>query len=170
MFWTEPVTLLGMIPFRSYRQHHSQEEESIQTGGYLVLAQPSAWTNGTTFTSGMGSTSKTIGIPISFKGGRIHVLNVPLVLSQSLAHEAQSVAGDALEHAVTSGPILANVTKSNLLSKVAVFLTINRAWQRIGSLVDEWTRAEVDRILSYHIVEGVMYQDFTNPSDVNLRS
>ena len=138
------------------------------TGGRVVLARAQLNDNRTELTSGFGrSVLTTSADPIKFDSGIIHVLNGALTMPGEFAPTANLGSATAFSEAIYTDPARdTNVTGIDNLSEVTVFVPIDYVWERIGNLVNGWTRSELDRVLAYHVVEGVLKPDVDTAAPV----
>ena len=142
--------------------------ETAEDGNNLVVAQTSPFSNITTFWSGLQKESYTTGSVTKCSNGVIHTIESFLELPKSFSltwlrsskiGPSPFVAGEII------GSGLSGATAIDDLSNVTIFLPISYAFMEIGSIVNGWTIDDLQRILSYHIVDKVI----TPGSDGTLR-
>lgn len=126
------------------------------TAGQVVVARGSSATNTTRFFSGLLARSSTVGAPIDFGSGIIHVIDRTLALPQTFTNTAEDrlfLTAEPFADAQIAIPN-SNVTKTlDELFDVTVFLPMNHSVRDIGSLIENMTRKELDRVVAYHILD-----------------
>ncbi|KAH0837095.1 hypothetical protein AYO21_04555 [Fonsecaea monophora] len=128
------------------------------TGGQIVAAKGSPWSDAITFTSGKRQMSETDGVAFNFTGGVVYVVDAFLSLPQPFKAtvDAEKMLGGSVfaEAAVLteSGEHLS----VNDLSDVTVFLPMNYSFQEIGSVIENMSWTELERLVSYHVVDRVL--------------
>ena len=154
----------GLLILSTARQ--SSDRHANITGGQVVLAEPQTILNRTQFTSRLQQTVLTTGdLPIHFDGGIIHVIDGSLTPPRNFNASVDSRGGTAFSEAVIGDTSrLPGAIDLNQLSNITVFLPIDYVWERIGNLVNDWSRAELDRVISYHVIDGVLKTDSDFPS------
>lgn len=151
----------GLSVISTARQ--SSNSHANITGGQVVLVRPKGLSNRTEFQSGLGQHVSTTGAaPIKFDSGVIHIVDGCLTTPRRFSSSADSKAATAFSEAIYTDPIgSSNISGLNDVSNITVFLPIDYVWERIGNLVDGWTRTQLDRILSYHVIKDVLEPEKT---------
>ncbi|EXJ58400.1 hypothetical protein A1O7_05825 [Cladophialophora yegresii CBS 114405] len=138
---------------------HADANESMVTGGSMVIARGSSWSSAVTFTSGDQETSESDGEPLNFTGGVIYTINSFLTLPQTFqetAEEQAMLGAQPFADAVITVPgTLENMTIDDL-SGVTIFLPMNYSLQEVGNVIENMTKSEFDRLVSYHIIDEVL--------------
>ncbi|KIW66901.1 hypothetical protein PV04_06190 [Phialophora macrospora] len=141
---------------------HADANESLVTGGEMVIARGSSWSSAVSFTSGGLHMSESYGEPVNFTGGVIYTIDSFLTLPetfQETAEEEDMLGAQPFADAVITVPdTLENVTIDDL-SGVTIFLPMNYSLQEIGNVIESMTKSEFDRMVSYHIIDQVLYID-----------
>ncbi len=149
----------GYLQLATAELSHAEANESMVTGGEIVVARGSSWSSAVTFTSGDLHMSESYGEPLNFSGGVIYTIDSFLRLPQTFkesANQQDMLGGDAFADAVISVPgTLTNVTIDDL-SGVTIFLPMNYSLQEIGNVIENMNKTEFDRLVSYHIVDMVL--------------
>ncbi|ETI22623.1 hypothetical protein G647_06699 [Cladophialophora carrionii CBS 160.54] len=138
---------------------HADANESMVTGGSMVIARGSSWSSAVTFTSGDLETSESDGVPLNFTGGVIYTIDSFLTLPQTFqqtAEEQDMLGAQPFADAVITVPgTLENVTIDDL-SGVTIFLPMNYSLQEVGNVIENMTKSEFDRLVAYHIIDEVL--------------
>jgi uncharacterized surface protein with fasciclin (FAS1) repeats len=134
------------------------------TDGQMIMAQGSQFSNLSTFWSGVGQTSSTVGEPVVSSQGVIHVVDTVLIQPQNFSYTVEESAlfgtSPFVDAEITTDSN-SKTTKTSIdrLSDVTVFLPMNYAFDEIGTAVGNWSVKEFRRILSYHVVDRVLVID-----------
>ncbi|KIY00757.1 uncharacterized protein Z520_03422 [Fonsecaea multimorphosa CBS 102226] len=127
------------------------------TGGQVLAAKGSPWSDAISFTSGNLQTSETEGSALDFTGGIIYIIDSFLTLPGSFKEtvEAEDMLGGSAfaEAVVTTGGQQLTIDQ---LSDVTVFLPMNYSLQEIGSVIENMTWTELERLVSYHVVDQLL--------------
>jgi uncharacterized surface protein with fasciclin (FAS1) repeats len=138
---------------------HADANESMVTGGDMVIARGSSWSSAVSFTSGGLHVSESYGEPLNFTGGVIYVIDSFLTLPPTFQEtaEAEDMLGAQpfADAVITASDTLKNVTIDDL-SGVTIFLPMNYSLQEIGNVIENMTKSEFDRMVSYHIIDEVL--------------
>ncbi|KIW32679.1 uncharacterized protein PV07_04208 [Cladophialophora immunda] len=129
------------------------------SGGQIVAAKGSPWSEAITFTSGKLQTSETEGDALNFTGGVIYIIDSFLTLPQSFkatTEEEDMLGGPAFAEAVVTVPATGQELTIDQLSDVTVFLPMNYSLQEIGNVIENMTWTELERLVSYHIIDQVL--------------
>lgn len=154
---------------------HSSLESSQYanvTGGQIVAAQKSQLSSATTFWSGLRTPSTTTSSgQFNFAGGVGHIVDRFLTLPQQFTGtvETQGYLGGLMfdDAELPLSPGSRQVQGVDQLSDVTIFLPMNTSLEQIGSIFANMSRGELDRILSYHVVNQVLDIDLDNPPTGN---
>jgi len=136
------------------------------TGGQMVVTQGSSITTTTRFISGLLQRSTTIGDPVEFNSGIIHVVDRALTLPQTFTDTADHAlfltAGAFVEAEMTVPGSEAPQTLDQL-SDITVFLPMNHSVREIGNLIEKMTREDLDRVVAYHTIDQRLVIDLEEP-------
>jgi hypothetical protein len=116
----------------------------------------------TTFWSGLQKRSYTKGNVTSCSNGAIHVLGSFLELPQNFSFtyaKSPMIRPSPFADADVVKNGSAEVTAIDDLSNVTIFLPVNYAFKEIGSVVKNWTIKDLQRVMSYHIINDVLPPD-----------
>ncbi|KIW91636.1 uncharacterized protein Z519_07604 [Cladophialophora bantiana CBS 173.52] len=136
------------------------------TGGQIVAAKGSPWSNAMTFTSGKFHMSETEDEPLNFTGGVIHIIDSFLTLPQTFKATAEAedmLGGPAFAEAAITVPQTGQNVSIDQLSDVTVFLPMNYSLQEVGNVIQNMTWAELNRLVAYHIIDQVLDIDPNAP-------
>ncbi|OAP60132.1 hypothetical protein AYL99_05134 [Fonsecaea erecta] len=129
------------------------------SGGQIVAAKGSPWSDAITFTSGNLQTSEADGTVLTFTGGIIIIidsfLTLPLTFTETV-DEQDMLGGPSFAEAVVTVPTTGQNLTIDQLSDVTVFLPMNYSLQEIGNVIENMTWAELERLVSYHIIDQVL--------------
>ncbi|KEF62981.1 uncharacterized protein A1O9_00956 [Exophiala aquamarina CBS 119918] len=156
----------GTSEYRSIPSLLQPSDYSNVTGGQIVVAQGSSITNISRFISGLLHRSSTIGDPIEFKSGMIHVIDTTLTLPQAFTDTAEDrlfLAAEAFAKAEIAAPSSEAPQTLDELSDVTVFLPMNHSIREIGNLIEKMSRAELDRVVAYHTIDQRLVINLEEP-------
>lgn len=123
------------------------------TGGQRVHVQASSGL----VDSGLASTSRIISRPLTFEGGVVYVIDIPLTIPVNFSTTAVDLNLTACVGASTSTELL---DVFDLRQDVTIFVPNNEAFNNIGNLISNFTTEDLTNIMSYHAVSGrVVYSD-----------
>lgn len=145
---------------------HADANESLVVGGQMVIARGSAWSSAVTFTSGELQMSESDGNVLNFTGGSIFVIDSFLTMPQTFetsTEQDQMLGGPAFAEALINVPNTQEQVTIDDLSDVTVFLPMNYSLQEVGNVIENMTKAEFDRVVSYHVINEVLDIDPDSP-------
>jgi uncharacterized surface protein with fasciclin (FAS1) repeats len=145
---------------------HTEANQSLVTGGEMVVVRGSSWSSAVAFTSGDLQMSESYGEPLNFTDGVIYIIDAFLTLPQTFkdtVEEENMLGGQAFaDSAIPLPGTETNVTIDDL-SDVTVFLPMNYSLQEIGNVIENMTIAEFNRLVAYHVIDGVLDIDVDSP-------
>jgi uncharacterized surface protein with fasciclin (FAS1) repeats len=121
------------------------------TGGQVVEAV--AGDNSTAFFSGLLNNASSIGSPLNYTGGVVHIIDDVLIIPQNVSETAIQANLTALAGALTSADLVETV---DYLSDVTIFAPNNAAFEAIGSALPNLTTEDLTSILQYHVIQGTV--------------
>lgn len=156
----------GSGEYRSIPTLLQPPDYSNVTGGQMVVAQSASITRTSRFFSGLLTQSSTIGDPIEFGSGIIHVIDSTLTLPQTFTDTAEDglfLTAEAFADAEIPVPSSEMPKTLDQLSDITVFLPMNHSVREIGNLVENMTRAELDRVIAYHTLDQRLVINLEEP-------
>jgi uncharacterized surface protein with fasciclin (FAS1) repeats len=125
------------------------------SGGQVVEVNPTEF--GPTFSSGLLQNATTVGAPIEFVGGVIHIIdNIFLIPQNFSTTQVQANLTSAAGAWIAAGVI----DDVNNVQDVTLFVPNNAAFQAVGNALSNFNSGQVSLILNYHIISGdVVYSN-----------
>lgn len=139
----------------------------------MVIAKGSANSNTTIFYSGLKERSFTVGLPIQFRSGIIHVIDNTLTLPQTFTDTAEGglfLTAEAFADAQIAIPDSETTSTLDELSDITVFLPMNHSAREIGNLIESMTRKELDRVIAYHTLNQRLVIDPEAPPNGTFKT
>lgn len=136
------------------------------TGGQIVVAQASRWSTQATIWSGLLTSSQTTGDHLNVTAGVVHMIDSFLTLPQPFTWTTEGLGilgAVAFANAELGSPDSAHQTTVDHLSDVTIFLPMNYSLQEVGNVLQNMSKTELDRVLSYHIVDQILDIDLDAP-------
>jgi uncharacterized surface protein with fasciclin (FAS1) repeats len=121
------------------------------TGGQVVEVIQSG--NETSFFSGLLANASSVGVPLNFTGGVVHIVDDVLIIPQNVSETAIQANLTAVAGALTDADLVDTVDG---LTDVTVFAPNNAAFEAIGSVLPNLTTDDLRSILQYHVVQGTV--------------
>lgn len=156
----------GSGEYRSIPSLLQPSDYANVTGGQIVVAQGSSITTASRFISGLLQRSSTIGDPIEFGSGVIHVIDKTLTLPQTFTDTAEDrlfLTAEAFAEAEIAVPGSESPQTLDQLSDITVFLPMNHSVREIGNLIEKMTRAELDQVVAYHTLDQRLVINLEEP-------
>jgi uncharacterized surface protein with fasciclin (FAS1) repeats len=121
------------------------------TGGQRVEARLNG--NSVEIITGLLSVSTVTTANVNFTGGVIHIIDRVLTIPESDSATAVAANLTSLAGALTKANL---VTTVDDLSDVTIFAPSNAAFSAIGSALGNLSTAQLESILTYHVVKGTV--------------
>ena len=138
---------------------YADANETLVFGGDVVVARGSSWSSAVEFTSGDLQISGSYGDPLNFTYGVIYIIDSFLTLPQTFketTHRTNMLGGEAFADAVMTSPGTGGNVTIDDLSDVTIFLPMNYSLQEIGNIIENMSKPDFDRLVSYHIIDQVL--------------